>query len=39
MDEKWKMQNKKGYLKVHVAADIKTKEILALEVTDRREIA
>ena len=26
----------KGYLKIHVAVDIKTKEILALEVTDEK---
>jgi DDE family transposase len=36
MDEKWNTQNKKGYLKIHVAVDIKTKEILALEVTDEK---
>jgi hypothetical protein len=31
MDEKWHKQNKKkkGYLKIHVAVDVKTKEILA----------
>jgi hypothetical protein len=34
MNEKWNTQNKKGYLKIHVAVNIKTKEILALEVTD-----
>ena len=27
---------KKGYIKIHVAVDIKTKEILALEVTDEK---
>ncbi len=37
MDEKWNTQNRKGYLKIHVAAvNIKTKEILALEVTDEK---
>src|SRR4051794_6267204 len=36
MDEKWKVQNRKGYLKIHVAVNIKTKEILALEVTDEK---
>jgi len=36
MNEKWKLQSKKGYLKIHVAVDIKTKEILALEVTDEK---
>ena len=28
--------NRKGYLKIHVAINIKTKEILALEVTDEK---
>ncbi len=27
---------KKGYLKIHIAINIKTKEILALEVTDEK---
>ncbi len=37
MDEKWNVQNRKrGYLKIHVAVNIKTKEILALEVTDEK---
>jgi hypothetical protein len=37
MDEKWwNVQNRKGYLKIHVAVNIKNKEILALEVTDER---
>lgn len=35
MNEKWNVQ-KKGYLKIHIAVDIKTKEILALEVTDEK---
>jgi transposase len=35
MDEKWHVQ-RKGYLKVHVAVNIKTKEILALEVTNEK---
>ncbi len=36
MHEKWNTKNKKKgyYLKIHVAVNIKTKEILALEVTD-----
>ena len=33
--EKWHIK-KKGYIKIHVALDIKTKEILALEVTDEK---
>lgn len=36
MSDKWHKQNKKGYLKIHVAVDIKTKEILALEVTSEK---
>jgi hypothetical protein len=36
MSEKWNKQNKRGYLKIHVAVDIKTKEILALEVTVKK---
>ena len=34
--EMGKEKNKKGYLKIHVAVNIKTKEILALEVTDEK---
>ena len=35
--EKWRqVKNKKGYLKIHIAVNIKTKEILALEVTDEK---
>ncbi len=36
MSDKWYKQDKKGYLKIHVAVDIKTKEILALEVTSEK---
>ncbi len=36
MQYKWDVKNKKGYLKIHVAVNIKTKEILALEVTDEK---
>jgi hypothetical protein len=32
MQDKWKA-GKKDYLKIHVAVNIKTKEIIALEVT------
>ncbi len=35
MSDKWGL-GKKGYIKIHVAVDIKTKEILALEVTDEK---
>lgn len=35
MSDIWNTQ-KKGYLKIHVAVNIKTKEILALEVTDEK---
>ncbi len=33
MQDKWNVKNKKGYLKMHVAVNIKPKEILALIVT------
>jgi Transposase DDE domain len=36
MQDKWYIKNKKGYLKIHVAVNINTKEILALEVTDEK---
>jgi Transposase DDE domain len=40
MQDKWnikkKKKKKKGYLKIHIAVDIKTKEILALEFTDEK---
>ena len=36
MQDKWNLKNKKCYLKIHVALDIKTKQILALEVTDEK---
>jgi len=34
MNKKWNMQNRKGYLKIHIAVDIKSKKILSMEVTD-----
>ena len=39
--DKWGTHNnnnsrKKGYLKIHIAVNIKTREILALEVTDEK---
>ena len=36
MDEKWNVLNRKGYLRIDLAVNIKTKEILALEVTDEK---
>ncbi len=36
MRDKWDVKNKKGYLKIHVAVNIKTKKIIALEVTDEK---
>jgi hypothetical protein len=35
MQDKWHVK-KKGYLKIHIAVNIKTKEILALEATDEK---
>ena len=37
MNERWNTQSRKGYPKIHVAVNIKTKEILALEGGNRRE--
>src|SRR6185312_8538167 len=34
MKDKWNVKNKKGYLKIHVAVDIKSKKILSMKVTD-----
>lgn len=37
MYDKWSAKKKKkGYLKIHVAVNVKTKEILALEITDEK---
>jgi hypothetical protein len=41
MDErdKWHIKNnKKGYLKIHVAVNVKTKKILAMKVTDDEHV-
>jgi hypothetical protein len=32
--DKWHIKNKKGYLKIHVAVNVKTKKILSMKVTD-----
>src|SRR6185437_16424189 len=34
MRDKWHIKNKKGYLKIHVAVNIKTKKILSMKITD-----
>ena len=34
MHDKWHLKNKKGYLKIHVAVNVKTKKILTMKVTD-----
>ena len=34
MREKWHIKNKKGYLKIHIAVNVKTKKILSMKVTD-----
>jgi hypothetical protein len=37
MDDKWNIKNKKkGFLKIHDTINIKTKEILALEITYKK---
>jgi hypothetical protein len=37
MRKKWNMQNRKGYLKIHLAVDIKSKKILSVKVTDEHK--
>lgn len=40
INKKWNVkekQNKKGYLKIHIAVDIKSKKILSMEVTDEHK--
>ncbi len=34
--EHTKQQKEKGYLKIHIVVNIKTKEILSLDVTDEK---
>ena len=34
MQDKWNVKKKKGYLKIHVAVNVKTKKILSIKVTD-----
>jgi len=36
MQDKWNNKKKKGCLKIHIAIDINTKEILALDVTEEK---
>ena len=39
MREKWHIKNKKGYLKIHVAAvNVKSKKILSIKVTDDEHV-
>jgi hypothetical protein len=38
MQDKWNVKNKKGYLKIHIAINIKTKEILSMKVTDDEHV-
>jgi len=34
MSDKWHIKNKKGYLKIHVAVNVKTKKIISMKITD-----
>ncbi len=34
MRDKWNVSKKKGYLKIHIAVNVKTKKILSMKVTD-----
>jgi len=36
MSDKWGLGKKKGYIKIHVAVNIRTKKVLALDVTDEK---
>jgi hypothetical protein len=36
MRDKWNIKNKKGYLKIHVAVNVKSKKILSMKVTDEQ---
>ena len=36
MSNKWNTQNKKIYLKIHVAVDVKTKKSFTLEATNEK---
>src|SRR3954453_23329967 len=38
MREKWHIKNKKGYLKIHVAVNVKTKKILSIKVTNDEHV-
>jgi hypothetical protein len=38
MSEKWHVKNKKEYLKIHVAVNVKTKKILSMKVTDDEHV-
>jgi hypothetical protein len=38
MREKWHIKNKKGYLKIHVAVNVKSKKILSIKVTDDEHV-
>jgi hypothetical protein len=35
---KWHVKNKKEYLKIHVAVNVKTKKILSMKVTDDEHV-
>jgi hypothetical protein len=36
MQDKWHLKNKKAYLKIHVAVNVKTKKILSMRITDEQ---
>jgi hypothetical protein len=38
MREKWHIKNKKGYLKIHVAVNVKSKKILSIKVTEDEHV-
>ncbi len=36
LSKNWKDKQRKGWIKVHIAVDVKTKDLVALEVTDEK---
>ena len=36
--DKWNIKRKEGYLKIHIAVNVKSKEILSIKVTDDEHV-
>jgi len=37
MREKWKSSRRRGFIKIHIAVDVKSKQITSIQVTKERE--